>query len=171
MDIIKLTLNFISTTDKSLFLTGKAGTGKTTFLNALRQNIYKKCIVVAPTGIAAINANGVTIHSFFNLPLGPFLPGKSQLGTSIDSNKKKLIKELELLIIDEVSMLRADTLDAIDYILRTTRKKEDVPFGDVQVLFVGDLCQLSPIIADEEWRQIKQYYKGINFFLKVEVFK
>ncbi|MBN8673434.1 MAG: AAA family ATPase [Chitinophagales bacterium] len=163
MDIIKLTLNFISTTDKSLFLTGKAGTGKTTFLNALRQNIYKKCIVVAPTGIAAINANGVTIHSFFNLPLGPFLPGKSQLGTSIDSNKKKLIKELELLIIDEVSMLRADTLDAIDYILRTTRKKEDVPFGDVQVLFVGDLCQLSPIIADEEWRQIKQYYRGINF--------
>lgn len=170
-DTFKLASEFINTTDKSVFLTGKAGTGKTTFLNTLWQKISKKYIVVAPTGIAAVNANGVTIHSFFSLPLGPFLPGKSQPGTSIDSNKKRLIKELELLIIDEVSMLRADTLDAIDYVLRKTRKKEDVPFGGVQVLFVGDLCQLSPIIADEEWMQIKSYYNGINFLNALSVKK
>lgn len=170
-DTFKLASEFINTTDKSVFLTGKAGTGKTTFLNTLWQNIAKKCIIVAPTGIAAVNANGVTIHSFFSLPYGPFLPGKSQPGVSIDSNKKALIKELELLIIDEVSMLRADTLDAIDYVLRRTRKKEDVPFGGVQVLFVGDLCQLSPIIADEEWIQIKSYYNGINFLNALSVKK
>lgn len=170
-DTFKLASEFINTTDKSVFLTGKAGTGKTTFLNTLWQNIAKKYIIVAPTGIAAVNANGVTIHSFFSLPLGPFLPGKSQPGTSIDSNKKRLIKELELLIIDEVSMLRADTLDAIDYVLRKTRTKEDVPFGGVQVLFVGDLCQLSPIIADEEWMQIKSYYNGINFLNALSVKK
>lgn len=170
-DTFKLASEFINTTDKSVFLTGKAGTGKTTFLNTLWQNIAKKCIIVAPTGIAAVNANGVTIHSFFNLPYGPFLPGKSQPGASIDSNKKALIKELELLVIDEVSMLRADTLDAIDYVLRRTRKKEDVPFGGVQVLFVGDLCQLSPIIADEEWMQIKSYYNGINFLNALSVKK
>ena len=162
-DTFKLASEFINTTDKSVFLTGKAGTGKSTFLNTLWQNIAKKCIIVAPTGIAAVNANGVTIHSFFNLPYGPFLPGKSQPGASIDSNKKALIKELELLVIDEVSMLRADTLDAIDYVLKKTRKMEDVPFGGVQVLFVGDLCQLLPIIADEDWIQIKPFYNGINF--------
>lgn len=170
-DTFKLVLDFINTTDKSVFLTGKAGTGKTTFLNTLRHNITKNCIVVAPTGIAAINANGVTIHSFFNLPLGPFLPGESQPGASIDSNKKKIIKELELLIIDEVSMLRADTLDAIDYVLRKTRKREDLPFGGVQVLFVGDLCQLSPIISDDEWKQIKSYYTGINFLNALSIKK
>ncbi len=170
-DTFKLALEFINTTDKSVFLSGKAGTGKTTFLNTLSQNVRKKWIVVAPTGIAAVNANGVTIHSFFSLPLSPFLPGKSQPGTSIDSNKKKLIKELELLIIDEVSMLRADTLDAIDYVLKKNRKKEDVPFGGVQVLFVGDLCQLSPIIANEEWEHIKPYYNGINFLNALSVKK
>ncbi|MDN3657846.1 AAA family ATPase [Ferruginibacter paludis] len=162
-NIFKLAFKFVNETNKSVFLTGKAGTGKTTFLNTIKQNTFKKTAIVAPTGIAAINANGTTIHSFFNLPLGPFIPNKRQIRTSLDSAKKKVLNELELLIIDEVSMLRADTLDAIDYMLRTTRKKNDLPFGGVQILYVGDLYQLSPIIADDEWQQIKEYYNGVNF--------
>lgn len=162
-NIFKLALKFVNETDKSVFLTGKAGTGKTTFLKTIIQNTFKKTAIVAPTGIAAINANGTTIHSFFNLPFGPFIPNKGQISTSLDSAKKRLLNELELLIIDEVSMLRTDTLDAIDYVLRTTRKKNDFPFGGVQILYVGDLYQLSPIIADDEWQQIKQYYSGVNF--------
>ncbi|MEO6730903.1 MAG: helix-turn-helix domain-containing protein [Ferruginibacter sp.] len=169
-NIFKLALKFINETGKSVFLTGKAGTGKTTFLNTLKQNTFKKTAIVAPTGIAAINANGITIHSFFNLPFGPFIPGKNQIESSIDSSKRKLFLELELLVIDEVSMLRGDTLDAIDYILRITRRKEDAPFGGVQVLYVGDPYQLPPIIADDEWQQIKQYYSGINFWNAI-VFK
>lgn len=170
-NIFKLAFKFVNETDKSVFLTGKAGTGKTTFLNTIKQNTTKKTAIVAPTGIAAINANGTTIHSFFNLPLGSFIPNKGQISTSLDSAKKRILNELELLIIDEVSMLRADTLDAIDYMLRTTRKKNDLPFGGVQILYVGDLYQLSPIIADDEWQQIKQYYSGINFLNAMAVKK
>ncbi len=169
-NIFILALKFIHQTDKSIFLTGKAGTGKTTFLNTLKYSTFKKTAIVAPTGIAAINANGITIHSFFNLLLGPYIPGKSQIGTSIDGTKRKLFQELELLIIDEVSMLRCDTLDAIDYILRMTRRKEDAPFGGVQVLYVGDPYQLPPIVAEDEWQQMKQYYRGINFWNAI-VFK
>ena len=168
-----LAARFVNQTGQSIFLTGKAGTGKTTFLKYIKENTFKKTVVVAPTGVAAINAGGVTMHSFFQLPFGPFVP--SQHGWNSNANsllknikfnteKRELLKELELLIIDEVSMVRADMLDAVDLILRHFRNQLHLPFGGVQVLFIGDLFQLPPVINNDEWNLLKQYYKSPFFF-------
>ncbi|WP_296683053.1 helix-turn-helix domain-containing protein [Flavobacterium sp.] len=173
------TLRFINQTQRSVFLTGKAGTGKTTLLREIIETTHKNTVVVAPTGIAALNAGGVTIHSLFQLPFGGFLPDNSAPDFSESTKfetkatlrrhfkmsglKKSVIRNMELLIIDEVSMLRADLLDAMDFMMQTVRKKNS-PFGGVQVLFIGDLLQLPPVIRDDEWRTLKNYYKGKFFF-------
>lgn len=173
------TLRFINQTHRSVFLTGKAGTGKTTLLREIIQTTHKNTVVVAPTGIAALNAGGVTIHSMFQLPFGGFIPDNSSPQFSENTKfetkatlrrhfkmsglKKSVIRNMELLIIDEVSMLRADLLDAMDYMMQTVRKKSTA-FGGVQVLYIGDLLQLPPVIRDEEWRTLKTYYKGKFFF-------
>lgn len=173
-------LQFINQTNKSIFLTGKAGTGKTTLLKEIIKATHKSTVVLAPTGIAALNAGGVTIHSMFQLPFGGFIPANSvpqQFSESIkfetkdslrhhfkmSAIKRKVIQNMELLIIDEVSMLRCDLMDAIDFMLQSVRKKR-VAFGGVQVLFIGDLLQLPPVIREEEWRTLRQYYKGKFFF-------
>jgi len=174
-----LAYQYLNYTNRCIFLTGKAGTGKTTFLLELVKNTYKQTAVIAPTGIAALNAGGVTIHSFFGLPFGGFIPDHVQpsiIGTAameskaslmkmirMSSIKMQTIRTLELLIIDEVSMVRADILDAIDWVLRHIRHK-DAPFGGVQVLFIGDLYQLSPIVKPEEWNILNKYYSSIYFF-------
>ncbi len=173
------TLRFINQTQRSVFLTGKAGTGKTTLLREIIETTHKNTVVVAPTGIAALNAGGVTIHSMFQLPFGGFIPDNSAPDFSESTKfetkatlrrhfkmsglKKSVIRNMELLIIDEVSMLRADLLDAMDFMMQTVRKKNS-PFGGVQVLFIGDLLQLPPVIRDDEWRTLKNHYKGKFFF-------
>lgn len=175
----KYVLQFINQTNRSVFLTGKAGTGKTTLLKEIIQTTHKNCVVVAPTGIAALNAGGVTIHSMFQLPFGGFLPDNSTAQFNENSKfesratlrrhfrmsglKKAVIRNMELLIVDEVSMLRSDLLDAIDFMLQSVRKRNQ-PFGGVQVLFIGDLLQLPPVIRDDEWRVLRNYYKGKFFF-------
>ena len=172
-------LQFINQTNQSVFLTGKAGTGKTTLLKEIINTTHKKTVVVAPTGIAALNAGGVTIHSMFQLPFGGFIPDNSAPDFSESTKfetkatlrrhfkmsglKQSVIRNMELLIIDEVSMLRADLLDAMDFMMQTVRKKNS-PFGGVQVLFIGDLLQLPPVIRDDEWRTLKNHYKGKFFF-------
>jgi hypothetical protein len=173
------TLKFINQTSQSIFLTGKAGTGKTTLLREIIETTHKNTVVVAPTGIAALNAGGVTIHSMFQLPFGGFIPDNVQPHFSdqvkfeskttlrrhfkMSGLKKSVIQNMELLIIDEVSMLRADLLDAIDFMMQTVRKNKQ-PFGGVQVLFIGDLLQLPPVIKDNEWQKLNKYYKGKFFF-------
>ena len=173
------TLQFINQTQKSIFLTGKAGTGKTTLLREIIATTHKNTVVVAPTGIAALNAGGVTIHSMFQLPFSAFIPSyeaskftetvkfenKETLRRHFKMNnvKRNVIRNMELLIIDEVSMLRADLLDAIDFMMQTVRRNSKT-FGGVQVLFIGDLLQLPPVIRDEEWRTLRNYYKGKFFF-------
>jgi hypothetical protein len=176
-----LASRFINSTDCPVFLTGRAGTGKTTFLRKLVSQTHKKCIVAAPTGIAAINAGGVTLHSLFQLPFGAFIPEDApldrfqlsiQLTTprslirklKLHASKRKLLNELELLIIDEVSMLRADLLDAIDAVLRSVRRQRNKPFGGVQMLFIGDMFQLPPVVKKEEWGVMRQYYPTMHFF-------
>jgi hypothetical protein len=176
-----LATKFINQTSRHIFLTGKAGTGKTTFLKYIIQNTHKKAVIAAPTGIAAINAGGVTLHSLFQLPFGAFVPSKEKTttvsngqrinnpytlitGLKIMGLKRRLIQEIELLIIDEVSMLRADLLDAIDTVLRTIRRNPSQPFGGVQLLFIGDLLQLPPVVKDDEWQAIRGYYKSPHFF-------
>lgn len=163
---LKLAWDFVNFTDRNIFLTGKAGTGKTTFLHNLKQHCLKRMVVVAPTGVAAINAKGVTIHSFFQLPFGPIVPNqeiRSSKDFRFSKTKINIIKSLDLLIIDEISMVRADLLDGVDAILKRY-KKANVPFGGVQVLMIGDLQQLSPVIRDQEWHLLKSYYQGIYFF-------
>jgi hypothetical protein len=176
---IKLTELFINQTNRTIFLTGKAGTGKTTLLRKIVQTTQKNTVIVAPTGIAALNAGGVTIHSFFQLPFGAFIPdsqspnvvayikheNKTTLKRHFKMNKKRIsiIRNLELLIVDEVSMLRADLLDAIDFMLKFVRRNNE-PFGGVQVMFIGDLLQLPPVVKNEEWNLLKNYYSGIYFF-------
>ncbi|HRO46429.1 helix-turn-helix domain-containing protein [Agriterribacter sp.] len=171
-------LQFVNQTGRHIFLTGRAGTGKTTFLRYIRDNCFKKMAVVAPTGVAAINAGGTTLHSFFQLPFGPYLPthhaaaGETQVtnehtlfrNLKFSSSKRELLQELELLVIDEVSMMRADTLDAIDIILRHYRRQLLVPFGGVQVLYIGDLFQLPPVINNAEWEILQSVYKSPFFF-------
>ena len=173
------TLRFINQTQRSVFLTGKAGTGKTTLLREIIETTHKNTVVVAPTGIAALNAGGVTIHSMFQLPFGGFIPDNSAPdfleSTKFETKatlrrhfkmsglKKSVIRNMELLIIDEVSMLRADLLDAMDFMMQTVRKRNQ-PFGGVQVLFIGDLLQLPPVIREDEWYTLKKYYKGKFFF-------
>lgn len=176
----ELVLQYIQYTQRNIFLTGKAGTGKTTLLKKILETTYKNTIVVAPTGIAALNAGGVTIHSFFQLPFSAFVPKEDFIDANehgivfenpitirrhlrMNKTKQNLFKSLQLLIIDEVSMLRADVLDSIDVILQFVRKDKR-PFGGVQVLFIGDLWQLPPVVKSEEWDVLKNYYKGIYFF-------
>lgn len=177
--IFHLAARMLKETNRNIFLTGKAGTGKTSFLKHIQKAGAKRSIVTAPTGVAAINAGGVTLHSFFQLPFGAFLPAGIQREEAnfsyydphtllrklkLSAARKELMRELELLIIDEVSMLRADVLDAIDLILRHVRKKYDHPFGDVQVLFIGDLFQLPPVVSDTEWNILGKHYASPFFF-------
>jgi ATP-dependent exoDNAse (exonuclease V) alpha subunit len=176
----ELAAKFINYTSRHIFLTGKAGTGKTTFLRNLINQTHKKAVIVAPTGIAAINAAGVTIHSLFQLPFGTYLPKQPSSGDShfnqqyntpktiirhlqMNSTKRKIFLDLELLIIDEVSMLRADLLDAIDMVLRYIRRNNE-SFGGVQVLFIGDLHQLPPVVKSNEWQLLGEFYKSAFFF-------
>lgn len=180
-NIASIASKFINNTNKNVFLTGKAGTGKTTFLKHIIKHTYKNAVIVAPTGIAAINAGGVTIHSLFQLPFGAFIPSRETTlefnenqkinnpntllrGLQLNTTKRRLLQELELLIIDEVSMLRADLLDAIDTVLKSVRRKNNLPFGGVQVLFIGDLLQLPPVVKDDEWRLLKSHYRTAFFF-------
>lgn len=166
---LELAWNFIENTDTSLFLTGKAGTGKTTFLRELKDKCRKRMVVLTPTGIAAINAGGVTIHSFFQLPFSPFVPE-----TSFKSNNAqykfqyrkehiKIIRSLDLIVIDEISMVRADLLDAVDNVLRKFRDR-NCPFGGVQLLMIGDLQQLPPVVKEEDWNMLREYYDNMYFF-------
>lgn len=174
------TLQFINQTNKSIFLTGKAGTGKTTLLKEIITTTHKNTVVVAPTGIAALNAGGVTIHSMFQLPFAAFLPDNKDVADffggikfesratltrhfKMNATKRSVIRNMELLIIDEVSMLRADVLDAMDFMMRKVRRTER-PFGGTQVLFIGDLLQLPPVVKNEEWQVLRKYYSGMFFF-------
>lgn len=183
----QLAARFVNQTSRHLFLTGKAGTGKTTFLRYIQQNSFKKMAVVAPTGVAAINAGGVTMHSFFQLPFGPFIPikqgGWNNPATEVtdqhslfknirfNNAKRELLRELELLVIDEVSMVRADMLDAIDTILRHFRRQPLLPFGGVQVLYIGDLFQLPPVVGNDEWNNILRHHYASPFFFDAHVIK
>ena len=166
---LNLAEDFVQYTGSHIFLTGKAGTGKTTFLHKLKKNSAKRMIVTAPTGVAAINAGGVTLHSFFQLPFGPFIPGSEANEQSrqrlfrFSKDKKRIIKSLDLLVIDEISMVRADLLDSVDAVLRRHRRN-DQPFGGVQLLMIGDLHQLSPVAKQEDWQLLKQYYESVYFF-------
>lgn len=155
----------VEKTNMSLFLTGKAGTGKTTFLREVVRHTKKKCIVLAPTGIAAVNAGAMTIHSFFQFGIGPFIKGVIEPKSDFRINKSKLelIRNLQLLIIDEVSMVRADLMDHIDVELRRIRRNSK-PFGGVQLLMIGDLQQLPPIAHGGEDELLRQYYKTLYFF-------
>jgi len=175
---LKLASDFLQYTNENVFLTGKAGTGKTTFLHNLRNQSPKRMIVVAPTGVAAINAGGVTIHSFFQISFGPQIPTDTakprQVAVSSDGsvaagikrfNREKIniIRSLDLLVIDEISMVRADLLDAVDEVLRRY-KNRNKPFGGVQLLMIGDLQQLAPVVKDDEWDILKNYYDTCFFF-------
>lgn len=177
--LAQITADYINSTDRHIFLTGKAGTGKTTFLKHIVAHTHKKTIVAAPTGIAAINAEGVTLHSLLQLPFGAFIPERipppnvnAQFTTLVNlfsnarfnASKRNLINEVELLIIDEVSMLRADLLDCIDHTLRFLRRRKQEPFGGLQMLFIGDLLQLPPVVKDTEWNILSTYYKSSYFF-------
>ena len=156
--------DFVENTGRSIFLTGKAGTGKTTFLKTVVERSRKRPIVVAPTGVAAINAGGVTIHSFFQLPLTPFVPGaKTETKFDFSKQKRQIIASIDLLIIDEISMVRADLLDAVDAVLRQYRDHYQ-PFGGVQLLMIGDLAQLTPVVTPEDERLLKPYYDTPYFF-------
>jgi hypothetical protein len=171
---LQLAFDFVQYTNKNIFLTGKAGTGKTTFLKRLREVSPKRMIIVAPTGVAAINAGGVTIHSFFQLPFSPHIPKQYDISENVveksntyivklNKDKIKIIKSLDLLVIDEISMVRADLLDAVDEILRRFRDRNK-PFGGVQLLMIGDIQQLPPVVKDEDWNILKHYYNTMFFF-------
>ncbi|POY35353.1 helicase [Solitalea longa] len=175
----KYAVQFVNQTNRHLFITGKAGTGKTTFLRYISQHTPKKMVIVAPTGVAAINAGGVTIHSFFQLPFEAFLPinqpywNKDQgrfntiysflKNLKISKDRRELMQEMELLVIDEVSMVRADLLDTIDNVLKYVRKRPE-PFGGVQVVYIGDLFQLPPVVKNDEWEVLRTYYESPFFF-------
>ncbi len=178
-NIAEFVERFVNQTNAPVFLTGKAGTGKTTLLKRIVDETHKRTVIVAPTGIAALNAGGVTIHSFFQLPFSAFVPdfnftvyggnvkieNKKSLKQHfrLNANRKAMFQNLELLIIDEVSMLRADLLDAMDWMLRNVRQTND-PFGGVQVLFIGDLFQLPPVVKYDEWNYLNKFYRSIHFF-------
>lgn len=179
-ELAQYTVNFINQTSRNVFLTGKAGTGKTTLLKEIIETTHKNTVVAAPTGIAALNAGGVTIHSLFQLPFAGFLPTHNQppqIGENIrfenrntlrrhfkmNKVKQEVIRNMELLIVDEVSMLRADVLDAMDFMLQSVRRNNEA-FGGVQVLFIGDLLQLPPVVRYNEWNVLKNYYSGMFFF-------
>ena len=166
---LDLAWNFVEKTDRNIFLTGKAGTGKTTFLHRLKTESLKRLVVVAPTGVAAINAKGVTVHSFFQMPFGPILPDaqysrdKNSFQRKFNKQKIDIIRSLDLLIIDEISMVRSDLLDGIDQVLRKYKNRNKV-FGGAQVLMIGDLQQLSPVVKPQEWDMLKSYYETPYFF-------
>jgi hypothetical protein len=166
---LQLANDFVQNTGCNIFLTGKAGTGKTTFLHSLQKNMAKRMIITAPTGVAAINAGGVTLHSFFQLPFGPFVPGSDAYERNkhrqfrFSKEKRQIIQSLDLLVIDEISMVRSDLLDAVDAVLRRHRRNNQ-PFGGVQLLMIGDLHQLSPVAKHDDWQLIKQYYESVYFF-------
>lgn len=166
-DELQLARQLIENTGTHLFLTGKAGTGKTTFLRRLKQESPKRMVVLAPTGIAAINAGGTTLHSFFQLPFAPFVPDStfhsSQAHFRFSKEKINIIRSMDLLVIDEISMVRADLLDAVDDVLRRYRDRYK-PFGGVQLLVIGDLQQLAPVVKDEEWHILSPYYTTPYFF-------
>ncbi len=172
-------VEFVNSTNKSVFLTGKAGTGKTTFLRYIKENTSKQMVVLAPTGVAAINAGGATLHSFFQLPFSPFVPDDSRLRTRASKDnpeqtiyntfkygptKLEILQKLELLIIDEVSMVRCDTLDVIDKILKIFRRKAHLPFGGVQIILIGDAYQLPPVVKRQEQQILSQFYESAYFF-------
>lgn len=180
-DLIEVASRFVNSTGSHVFLTGKAGTGKTTFLHGLAASTHKRHVIVAPTGIAALNAKGVTIHSQFLLPLGTFIPERNapaDLGHRggfytqgmlaakhpLNAVRRKVLRSIDLIIIDEVSMLRADVLDAIDYRMRAVRGNFRQSFGGVQVLMIGDLYQLPPIVKDDERAAMSRYYRSAHFF-------
>jgi GTPase SAR1 family protein len=162
---LELAEAYVQETDRTIFLTGRAGTGKTTFLHKLKDTCPKRMVVTAPTGVAAINAGGVTLHSFFQLPFGPLVPGAepAERRYRFSRQKRDIVRNLDLLVIDEISMVRADQLDAVDEVLRRLRRQE-AAFGGVQVLMIGDLHQLSPVIRDNEWRLLQPYYRSPYFF-------
>ncbi len=180
-DRLSLAAKFVNSTGAPIFLTGKAGTGKTTFLRDLAKHTHKRFVIVAPTGIAALNAKGVTIHSQFLLPFGSFLPTREAEGHYSDQHgfftqqtlarkhplnqlRRNVLKSIDLLVIDEVSMLRADILDAIDYRMRSVKRNYKTPFGGVQVLLIGDLHQLPPVVRDQEWAVLSRFYNSMHFF-------
>lgn len=180
-EMFQLAIQLVNQSSRNIFLTGKAGTGKTTFLKYIRENCPKQIAIVAPTGVAAINAGGVTIHSFFQLPLSPFIPEGRGQGFSgnneevtnrhslisrlrFNGDKRKVLRQLEILVIDEISMVRCDTLDAIDTVLRHVRQRPYERFGGVQVLFIGDMLQLPPVVKEQEWNLLSEYYSGQFFF-------
>ena len=168
-EVFDLAYGFITETSENIFLTGKAGTGKTTFLKYLKEHCAKNIVVAAPTGVAAINAGGVTLHSLFQLPFFPFLPTKNNkeelLGKmKFNKQRQQLLRKMELLVIDEISMVRADVMDAIDTILRSVRRNHSSPFGGVQLLCIGDLYQLPPVAQNHEWSILQEYYASPFFF-------
>lgn len=165
---LEMAWDIIEQTGANLFLTGKAGTGKTTFLKKLKAKSPKRMVVLAPTGIAAINAGGVTIHSFFQLPLSPYVPGATfdtpqNKRYGFSNQKRNIIRTTDLLVIDEISMVRADLLDAVDSVMRRYRE-HNKPFGGAQLLLIGDLQQLAPVIKDDEWAMLSRYYDTPYFF-------
>jgi ATP-dependent exoDNAse (exonuclease V) alpha subunit len=160
---LQLAQDFVQHTRHHIFLTGKAGTGKTTFLHKLKHHTPKRMIITAPTGVAAINAGGVTLHSFFQLPFGPYLPGSDMQQRKFSKEKINIIKGLDLLVIDEISMVRADLLDGVDAVLRRYKHRH-LPFGGVQLLMIGDLHQLSPVIKEDEWQLLQPHYASAYFF-------
>ncbi|MEJ2045851.1 MAG: AAA family ATPase [Reinekea sp.] len=161
---LQLAQEIIEQTDQHLFLTGKAGTGKTTFLHHLKHHCAKRMVVTAPTGVAAVNAGGVTLHSFFQLPFGPYVPGTDlPQNFRFSQEKRNIIRGLDLLVIDEISMVRADMLDAVDAVLRRL-KNHDLAFGGVQLLMIGDLHQLPPVMKDSERSLLSRYYQTGYFF-------
>lgn len=172
-------LQLITHTRQSVFLTGKAGTGKSTFLKYIRNHTKKKYVVLAPTGIAAINAGGVTLHSFFKLPFRPMLPDDPDLSLShgrifeffkYPKEKRKIIAEVDLIIIDEISMVRADIIDCVDRILRVYSGNMRLPFGGKQLLFVGDVFQLEPVVPSDQ-KEILSLFYASPFFFSARVFK
>lgn len=168
-ELFDLAFRFITETREPVFLTGKAGTGKTTFLKFLREHTTKNMLVAAPTGVAAINAGGVTLHSLFQLPFHPFIPsaqGKTELLSKLrfGRQKQQLLRKVEVLVIDEISMVRCDVLDAIDAILRSVRREYAEPFGGVQLVCIGDLYQLPPVAQQQEWSLLQEYYNSPFFF-------
>ncbi len=164
---LELAEQYINETDVNLFLTGRAGTGKTTFLKTLQKNSTKRHVVTAPTGVAAINAGGVTLHSLFQLPFAPFIPGSDHSSSvanfRFSREKKNVIKNLDLLVIDEVSMVRGDLLDSVDHVFRWIRRSQK-PFGGVQLLLIGDLYQLPPVVKNNEWQLLANHYQSPYFF-------